>query len=344
MPDVNDLAQTPEGVGDEASPVVEDAASQVLSGEAPVEPTVSAAGSAEVEVEPAVAPVEPSVSAAGSAETSVEPSTRASRRARRAERDAPSPTPVLATVPRRVPVLASFVMAAFLILAARTDHVVLAAALAWVGLVVAWGWPTLLGSLSRVGSSVAIGIAAILAPVSAALLPNRPHLGLVPVALAIALVAMFLHQLVRRDGRARLVESLATTAGGLAVITTGVTYAPLGRTEGGVEIACAAFVAIAAGAIAELFVDREKLRPWLLPASAAVGGVVAAGVAIGFGGPSVIAALVLGALCAAVGFGVRRVLAALPAIQGPRGQLASAAAGMLYPGVIAYAAALAIVG
>ena len=47
---------------------------------------------------------------------------------------------------------------ALLVLALLADPVLLAAGLAWAGIVVAWGWPALLGSSSRFGSSLAIGV------------------------------------------------------------------------------------------------------------------------------------------------------------------------------------------
>ena len=84
------------------------------------------------------------------------------RAARRARRDAVLRTPccpALATVRRPFAVAATMVLAALLVLALLADPVLLAAGLAWAGIVVAWGWPALHGSSSRFGSSLAIGVA-----------------------------------------------------------------------------------------------------------------------------------------------------------------------------------------
>ena len=56
------------------------------------------------------------------------------------------------------PSAATVVLAALLVLALLADPVLLAAGLAWAGIVVAWGWPALHGSSSRFGSSLAIGV------------------------------------------------------------------------------------------------------------------------------------------------------------------------------------------
>ena len=143
--------------------------------------------------------------------------------------------PALATVRRPIAVLATIVLAALLVLALLADPVLLAAGLAWAGIVVAWGWPSLLGSSSRFGSSLAIGVTGVLAPAAAAATTDEPYLRLVPVALLIGLAIMFGHQMVRRDGRPRLTESIGITSLGLAVVALGTTWMPLSRTERATE-------------------------------------------------------------------------------------------------------------
>ena len=123
------------------------------------------------------------------------------------------------------------------ILALLADPVLLAAGLAWAGIVVAWGWPALFGSSSRFGSSLAIGITGVLAPAAAAATTGEPYLRFVPVALVIGLAVMFGHQMVRRDGSPRLTESIGITSLGLAVIALGTTWMPLSRTSRATDIA-----------------------------------------------------------------------------------------------------------
>lgn len=270
--------------------------------------------------------------------------TRASRRARR-EATRPAPLlPAMATVPRPVVVVAGVVLSALVIPAVRTDPVLVAAALAWCGLVLSWGWPRLLGSSSRFGSSLAVGVVAVLAPVSAVLPDGVPDLRLVPVALAVGLGLMFGHQILRRDGRPRLTESVGVTAFGLALVAVGTTWLPLTADERRADLAIAGLAAVGVSSLVDLLVGQARLRPWLLPLAMVLGGctgLICAGV---LGAPQAPAAALTGILVAAVSHALRRVLSVLPPVTSIRGQLASASAGLLVPGVVAYGVALALVG
>ena len=270
--------------------------------------------------------------------------TRAQRRARREAVLKEPVLPALATVRRPIAVIATIVLAALLVLALLADPVLLAAGLAWAGIVVAWGWPSLLGSSSRFGSSLAIGVTGVLAPVAAVATTDEPYLRLVPVALVIGLAIMFGHQMVRRDGRPRLTESIGITSLGLAVVALGTTWMPLSRTDRATDIAVIGFVSIGVASLADLVAGFARVRPWMLPLAMLLGGagaMVAASVA---GSPAPGPAALVGFLCAAVSHATRRMLSVLPAVTSVRGQLSTAAASLLVPGVVAYGLALAIVG
>ena len=207
-------------------------------------------------------------------------------------------------------------LAALLVLALLADPVLLAAGLAWAGIVVAWGWPALLGSSSRFGSSLAIGVTGVLAPVAAAATTDEPYLRLVPVALVIGLAIMFGHQMVRRDGRPRLTESIGITSLGLAVVALGTTWMPLSRTDRASDIALLGFVAIAVASLADLVAGFARVRPWMLPLAMLLGGAGAMVAASVVGSPAAGPA-------ALVGFLVRRGLARDPpdAQRAPGGHL-----------------------
>ena len=270
--------------------------------------------------------------------------TRAARRARREAVLKEPVLPALATVRRPVAVVATIVLAALLVLALLADPVLLAAGLAWAGIVVAWGWPALLGSSSRFGSSLAIGVTGVLAPVAAAATTDEPYLRLVPVALLVGLTIMFGHQMVRRDGRPRLTESIGITSLGLAVVALGTTWLPLSRTDRASDIAVVGFASIAVASLADLVAGFRKVRPWMLPLAMLLGGAGAVVAAAVLGAPEVGPAALVGFLCAAVSHCTRRMLSVLPAVTSVRGQLSTAAASLLVPGVVAYGLALAIVG
>ncbi len=272
------------------------------------------------------------------------PETRAARRARREGLLRNPVLPALATVRRPVAVAATVLLAALLVLALLADPVLLAAGLAWAGIVVAWGWPALHGSSSRFGSSLAIGVVAVLAPAAAAVPADEPYLRLVPVALVVGLAVMFGHQLVRRDGRPRLTESIAVTSLGIAVVAMGTAWMPLSRGNRASEVAIAGFAAVAVSAPADLAAGTSRLRPWMLPLAMLLGGAGAMAAAAVMGGPDPAPAALVGFLCGGVSHATRRMLSVLPAIASVRGQLSSAAAGLLVPGVVAYGLALGIVG
>jgi len=273
------------------------------------------------------------------------PETRAARRARREAAVLREPVlPALATVRRPLGVAATVVLAALLVLAVLADPVVLAAGLAWAGIVVAWGWPRLHGSSSRFGSSLAIGVAAVLAPAAAAVPQDGPYLRLVPIALVLGLAVMFVHQMVRRDGRPRLTESVAVTSLGLAVVALGTTWMPLARTHRATDVAVVGLVAIGVSALADLGAGWARVRPWMLPLAMVLGGAGALAAAAVIGAPDTGPAALVGLLTAAVSHATRRMLSVLPAIASVRSQLATAAASLMVPGVVAYGLALAIVG
>jgi len=289
-------------------------------------------GAEQPATEPEAAPGEPVVE------------TRAQRRARQEAVLKEPVLPALATVRRPIAVIATIVLAALLVLALLADPVLLAAGLAWAGIVVAWGWPTLLGSSSRFGSSLAIGVTGVLAPAAAAATTDEPYLRLVPVALVIGLAIMFGHQMVRRDGRPRLTESIGITSLGLAVVALGTTWMPLSRTDRASDIALIGFVAIAVASLADLVAGFTRVRPWMLPLAMLLGGAGAMVAASVIGSPAAGPAALVGFLCAAVSHATRRMLSVLPAVTSVRGQLSTAAASLLVPGVVAYGLALAIVG
>jgi hypothetical protein len=273
--------------------------------------------------------------------------TRAARRARREAEEGrqrrPAPSPG-ATMVRPVTVIATVAVCGLLVLAVAADPVLLAAGLAWTGLLLCWGWPALLGSSSRVGSSLAIGVTGVGGPVAVLLAGGEPYLRLVPLALVGGLGLMFGHQLVRRDGRPRLTESIGVTAFGLALVAAGAAWVPLAYRSRSVDIAVVALVAVAGGSIADLLTGSAPMRPWLLPTAMALGGGigVAAGAALGSAGLG--SAALVGVVVAAVSHAMRRVLMVLPAIGSVRSQLSVAAAGVLVPGVVAYVLGLALVG
>jgi multisubunit Na+/H+ antiporter MnhB subunit len=119
---------------------------------------------------------------------------------------------------------------------------------------------------------------------------------------------------------------------------------PLSRTERATDIALLGFVAIGVASLADLVAGFAKVRPWMLPLAMLLGGAGAVVAASLIGSPALGPAALVGFLCAAVSHATRRMLSVLPAVTSVRGQLSTAAASLLVPGVVTYGLALAIVG
>jgi hypothetical protein len=245
---------------------------------------------------------------------------------------------------RRVGIALGAILTAALLGAAGYAGIpLLAAAVAWGGLVLAWGWPPLLGSTSRVGAPLAIALTAVGAAVATVRTTSEPYLTYVPIAIAAGLLAMFVHQLVRRDGRARLTESVAVTASGLSIAAIGACYIALARLDTGVSILTIALAAVAAATLADLLMPVGPLRPWLLPLSMVLGGIGAAMASRLQGEPATARAVLIGFVVAAVGHALRRVLLALPTIGRLRAQVTAGVASVLVSAVVAYALAWVLV-
>jgi hypothetical protein len=264
----------------------------------------------------------------------------------------PPGTPPLVAPPVVRPLVPLAVVAygGLLVLAVVAGVPFAAAAVALGAGVLAWGWAGLLGLPSPRGTSFVLGVGTVATVLTVALTRDDPFLRWVPAALAGSMVVAFLHQLLRRDGRPRLVESVASVITALALIVSGGCLIPLPRTAAGGSVMAVAAAAVAVCALVDLLARVPRLRPLLLPlalvagTAAAVGTAAAAGSAAATGGVSPGAAAVLGLSVAAVSAALRAVLGALPTMSGPRSQLACASASVLGCGVVVYVVGRLLVG
>lgn len=249
-------------------------------------------------------------------------------------------TPALVLPPttsrRPLAVGSTIALSALVALTGYAHPVLVALAVGLAGLVLAWGWPVLLGLPSRFGTTVVLVIGTVACTAASALSSDEPFLRWVPAALAVSLIAAFLHQLLRRDGRPRLTESVAASGAGLAVVASGAAYIPLPQTLGGSQTLAAAMAGLALASLADLAVPTPRLRAWALPLAMVVGGVAGMVVSLQAGGPSPATGALLGLTVASTSHAVRRVLAVLPSMVSSRSQLVSGAASVLLCGVVAY--------
>jgi hypothetical protein len=265
------------------------------------------------------------------------PAAPLTRRERRALAGSAAPAlPRRALVPRPLSIFATIAFAALVALTGYASPHFVAVAVALAGLVVAWGWPVLLGLPSPRGTTAVLAIGTVLMTATVVLTPDDPFLRWMPAALAVSVIVGFLHQLMRRDGRPRLTESIAGVTAGLAIISAGTALAPIPHVLAGEHALAATMAGLGVGVLADVFVSVARLRQWALFIAMLIGGAAAVGVALVAGDPRPGPAALLGLLAAAVSHAGRRVMAPLPSTAMPRAQLASAAAASLVVGVVAY--------
>ncbi|MEP7035201.1 MAG: hypothetical protein ABI662_02885 [Dermatophilaceae bacterium] len=227
-------------------------------------------------------------------------------------------------------------LAALLTICAFAGPLFVAVALALAAGVMAWGWSGLLGLPSPRGTAFVLSVGSVAAIGTALATRQDPFLVWMPAALAGAVIVAFLHQLARRDGRPRLVESIASNVTAIAIVVSGACFVVLPRTSHGAWVIAIAAAGIAVSALTDLVGDMPRLHVWLMPLAMLAGGAIAIVIALVSGDVGWGPAALLGLLAAAVSHAIRRVLAMLPAISSSRSQLVSAGASVLTAGVVVY--------
>jgi hypothetical protein len=252
-----------------------------------------------------------------------------------------SVVPALRPTDRWWPGLTALACAALLAVTAYAGSWALGAAALVIAGVMAWGWPTLLELPAPRSTTAALGISAVLADVAVAATRDDPLLDWLALAAAGGVIVCFLHQLTRRDGRPRLVESLSGELMAVALIACGAAVVGLPRTKGGADAVLTLAAAVAAVALVQLVPLPERLM--MLPAFVAstAAGALAAGlvpdVRIAFG------AVVGLAYAVAVAF-LRRLFSARPVLAFLPAALALAAAPIAASGIATYVLARLLVG
>jgi hypothetical protein len=217
----------------------------------------------------------------------------------------------------------------------------LAAAGLLVVAVMAWGWPMLVDLPSPRGSATVVALGGAACVVAVALARDEPLLQWLALALAGSVVLEFVHQLVRRDARPRLVEGVTGTLAGVVVLASLSSWMALPRTElaGGGVLLAAAPVAIG------LALQALPVPGRLASVAGVVVTVLVAGLVAGLlPEPTVLAGLVTGLVAGAVAVMLHRLLSVLPPAGSAPAWLALAVAPLASSGMVGYVVLRLMVG
>lgn len=164
--------------------------------------------------------------------------------------------------------VAGFVVAE---VAALSSGAVLAGLAALLAVAFASGWPVLMGLPVRIGSTIVVGLAGLGAVAVVFRTDDEPFLRNLPVVFAGAVLAAFLAELSRRDGRPGLVESVSGTVTGALIATATAGWVAAARTPDGERLVVVGALALAlSSALAAV-----PLRSWAAGGLTAGGGLLA---------------------------------------------------------------------
>lgn len=206
---------------------------------------------------------------------------------------------------------------------------------------VAIGWPWLIALPAPRSSSAVLALCGFGAVISVVIMDVEPLLKWLPAALGGAVVVAFLHQLLRRDGRPRLVEAVSGMVAGMLVLASAAGWVAAVRTGGGVSLVVIGAVALAAASAAA----AVPVRGWFgalitLAAGSLAGGGVGMAMPLLSGRAGLLIGLMAGILIASL----RSLFAHLPAAGQRPAVLASIALPVAASGIAIYVIGRVLIG
>lgn len=225
--------------------------------------------------------------------------------------------------------------------AAYVGEGLLVAVVAAFVVVVAIGWPNLLDLPARPGSRFVVAVGGLGALATVTLTEGEPFLRDLPVVLAFAILLAFANELVRPDGRLRMVDSVAGTVSGVLVVASAAGWVAAGRTAGATAIVVVGAVALAVGTASSVV----PLSPWFgLIVAVGVSGGVGVGLAAVLPGLELLAGGLIGVAVGILGATLREVFTRLPSLSGRVASLAAIVVPVTVSGTLVYVAGRLLVG
>jgi hypothetical protein len=243
------------------------------------------------------------------------------------------------SVPTRAVLTA--VVAALVALAAYLGEPALVVTAGVLALVVAVGWPPLVAAPAARGTGVVVALGGVGGVVAVTLTDDEPLLRGLPEVLALSVLLAFVHELVRRDGRERLVESVAGTVSGVLVAATAAGWLAAWRTDGGLAVVVTGALALAVASA----VSAVRIAGWL---RASLTVVAAGGAAVGAGllvpGVAPLPAALVGTAVGVLVAALHRLFDRLPSMRRRWPALAGAVLPVSVTGVVVYVVGRVLVG
>jgi hypothetical protein len=170
---------------------------------------------------------------------------------------------------------------------------------------------------------------------------EQPFLRFLPVVYAGAILLAFVNEMLRRDGREGLVESVSGTVAGTLVAIAVSGWVATGRTPGGEGLVVTGALALAVAAAVTVL----RLSPWTRAVVTALAGAVA-GVLGALALPSVdrIAGAVLGLAVGVLMASLSTLFHRLPALERRTPALAAVTLPVTVTGIVVYVAGRVLVG
>ena len=232
-------------------------------------------------------------------------------------------------------------LAAIVAVAGYVGGLAVTLAAAALALAVAVGWPALASLPFKPGSSAVIGLGGVGAVLAVHTVPDQPYLRDLPVVFATAMLLAFINELLRRDGRQRLLESVAGTITGTLLAVAAAGWVAISRTPGGEPLVVAGALALAVGSA----VVALPLHGWLgsIATTAAAGG---AGALVGavLAGVDTLAGLILGFAVGVLVSSLHVLFDRLPSLERRLPAVAAVALPVTVTGILVYVVGRVLVG
>lgn len=140
---------------------------------------------------------------------------------------------------------------------------------------VALGWPSLLRLPASGSTRVVVALCGLGGAGAVYFAQGEPVLRHLPMVLAGAVVLAFIAQMLRRDGRPQLTESVSGTVAGVVVAISAAGWIAAARSDAGAALVVTSAVALAVAAA----VSALPVRGWVALGISAVAAVVVGGAA-----------------------------------------------------------------